>query len=137
MKIRRYDNAIDAYAIKAMHSEQGFEYPLPSEEEIASFLVVADGENRPIMAVAARRTVEMYFLVGSIPGMTPGEKVEAFKAIHETMRLDLQSQGFTDVNCFIPPSLCRGFVRRLKRMFGWREASEGPGGEWLPMTRQI
>jgi hypothetical protein len=120
--IREYRPSDDA-ALRAIHAEQGFDYPFPdlSEPQFVGLLVAVDENDVPVQAVLARKTVEVYFL-GKTGWRTPAWRMEAITNLHLAMHNVLLAQGFTDAHAWLPPEVAKSFGRRLKQVFGWVES---------------
>lgn len=118
MKIRPYTEA-DLGALRAMHSAQGFAYPLPDVAD-PLFLVraVAEQDGRPRMAALLRLTAEAYLLADPRDG-APAERWRWLVALHEATRGAAAARGLADVQAFLPPRVARAFGRRLEHL-GWR-----------------
>lgn len=112
----------DLPRLKEMFSRQGFDYEFPDVES-AQFLVkrvVVDDDGTVVSAVAARQTVEIYLLADPTYS-TPRWRLEALELIHEDVRQQLESRGIYDAHFWAPPNVCRGFIRRMMKVFGWRK----------------
>lgn len=118
MLLRRYRTE-DAAALREMHSKQGFAYELPDVEHplFVSKLVLEDDTGRPVMAVLARLTCELYLLADPHAG-TPRERLNGFLALHGMAEHDLARKGLEDGTCWVPPKIAKAFGRRLARL-GW------------------
>jgi hypothetical protein len=111
---RPYDEPV----LRRIHAEQGFDYPFPDLSEFEEVLVVTDEDNLPVQMVAARKTVEIYFM-GDPEWRTPAWRLDALKGLHEVLGGLLKEKGYTDALAFIPPKVVKAFGRRLERDFGW------------------
>lgn len=100
-----------------MADASGFPYPDLSGPHIEAVRVAVDSDDQPIMAVAAKRLVEMYLYVD--PAHSPAVRIDALKAIHHDMATALREIGYTEGEIFLPPEIAGKFGRRLERTFGW------------------
>lgn len=107
----------DIPLLRAMADASGFPYPDLSAARLEAVLVVVDDEDRPVMACAAERLVQMYLWSGTF--QRPLAKVFALRLLHEAMSQELRRLGYTSVEAFLPPSLAKRFARRLEKTFGW------------------
>lgn len=108
----------DIPLLKQWAEESGFEYPEPDSPQIEKILVVVDDEDRPILAVAAKRLVEVFGWFS--PGSGAALRTEAVAAIHGPMIQELKAMGYECAEVFIPQKLeRRGFGRFLTSRFGW------------------
>lgn len=112
----------DLPRLEALHRQQGYDYVFPdlSQPQFRAKQVLVDDRDRPIMAVMARQTVEIYLLCDPEYG-TPGLRWMGIKALHLSISRILKALGFSDVHAWIPPQIEKQFTRRLKRM-GWTKA---------------
>ena len=118
MLIRRY-RPEDEPALRKMHQQQGFAYEFPEINDpiFLTKLVLEDGQGRPVMAVLARLTCELYLLAEPDVG-APRERLAAFLALHGMAEHDLGRRGLEDGTCWVPPKIEKSFGRRLARL-GW------------------
>lgn len=129
MKVREV-RPDDIPRLKEIYQQQGLPYDFP-DLDAAQFLVkqvVVDGDDRAVLGVACRQTVELYLLIDSTWN-TPRWRLEAFKAIHESVRLELVGKGIEDAHCWLPPQVSKSFGRRLQS-FGYRV------NKWLCLSRE-
>ena len=106
----------DIPILRAMAEASGHPYP-GLTESLEAVVVLADDHDLPVMAVAAKRLVELYLWCGQ--GMTPHESVAALRLLHEGMIQELRAKGYNEANCFLPPQIAEKFGRRLRETFGW------------------
>lgn len=99
-----------------MAKASGFPYP-ESTAKLEALLVVVDDEDRPLMAVGAKRICELYLWCGKLP---PLVTIHGLRLLHEAMSRELKRLGYDEVNAFLPPSICKKFARRLEKTFGWK-----------------
>lgn len=95
----------------------GFPYPELDHPHIESVLVAVDSEDRPIIAVAAKRLIEIYGWVDS--EQSPAVLMGAWRLLHQGMAENLRAKGYNGAECLIPPPIAGKFGRRLERTFGW------------------
>lgn len=115
MTVRAFRES-DRPALLAM--QRGFPYPdLEHSSQLESLRVVVDDEDRPVMAAAAQRLVEVYLWCGSF--RRPFAKLHALRLLHEDMACRLKELGYTQAEAFLPPGIAQRFARRLERTFGW------------------
>lgn len=113
MKIRALRES-DLPHLRTMAEASGFPYVNPSNAE--AVLVVADSQDKPIMACAARKLVELYLWVGDA---TPATKLAALRLMHHAMAEELRKLGYSSAECFLPPAVEKAFGKRLMRTFNW------------------
>ena len=113
MRVRPLKKA-DIPALKAM--ECGVPYP-DLTEGLEAVLVVADDEDRPVMAAAAKRLVEAYLWCGEF--RLPLAKVAAMRLLQTEMERILAGKGYNGVEAFLPPQIAARFGKRLEKTFGW------------------
>jgi hypothetical protein len=105
----------DIPKLKKLMEDLPYEYILPSLDGfITSVTAELDGE--VVVTVAARPTVELYF-IGDPKWSTPAMRLEVFKAVHREMEKRLSELGYTDGHAWLPPSLAKSFGRRLIKTF--------------------
>jgi hypothetical protein len=86
-------------------------------------LVFVDENDRCVMAAGAWRLAEVH-LAADAAWMTPRWRMEALRALHEQMRLELQTLGYVEAVTWLDVAetlrgFGRGLLRRLTREFGW------------------
>ncbi len=106
----------DIPLLRELAKASGYPYPDLSEP-LESVVVLADSNDDPVMAVAAKRLVELYLWCGE--GMLPHEKAAGLRLLHESMIQELCSKGYNEANCFLPPQIAGKFGKRLEKTFGW------------------
>ncbi len=109
--------ATDIPTLKALAEATGFPYPDLDSPDLEAVSVVADHSGHPVMAVGAKRIVELYLWCGR--GMAPHEKIAALRLLHESMISELCSKGYNEANVFLPPMIAGKFGKRLEKTFGW------------------
>ena len=107
----------DAPQLAAMAEAAGFEYANPQNPHIEACMVVADDDDRPIMACAAERLVQLYLWTSEMP---PGAKLAAIRMLTMPLGDKLRELGYESAEAFIPPQIQKTFGRRLERL-GWRK----------------
>lgn len=115
MRVRDFKPS-DQGALYAMAEKSGFPYPHLDDGRLEAVCVVADEDDNPIMAVGAKRLVEMYFWCQRLE---PFETLAALRLLHEQMGDKLKAKGYDSVEAFLPPSISEKFGRRLQKSFGW------------------
>lgn len=95
----------------------GYPYPDFDDQHIEAFLVVVDSEDRPIVACAAKRLIELYGYFD--PACSPLLRMKALGMLHEVMAVALRTNGYNNASVGIHPQLAKTFGRRLERSFGW------------------
>ena len=116
--------------LREIHAKQGFSYPYPNLHDpnfVEKWAFVDDGGD-VVQCVLARRTVELFFIADP-EYASPRWRYEAFRLMHEHMRLRLHDEGYRDAHLWIPPPLVKSFARRLRNGFGWLR------NEWLCLSR--
>lgn len=109
----------DVPVLKALYVEAGYDYKMPDllAADIEDVTVVVDDQDRPVAAGVAKRTVELYLIMGKTGH--PLVKMGRIEAIHREMRKALTGKGYTDGNAFLPRSIAASYGRHLERWFGW------------------
>lgn len=107
----------DIPVLEAMAEASGFPYPELSDPLIEAVRVVVDLEDRPVIAVVAKRLVEIYLYVDQ--GRSPVVKADALKLAHGGMCETLRQLGYNSGEAFLPPNVAEQFGRRLERTFRW------------------
>lgn len=113
----------DIPILKQYAEASGFPYPDFDDPHIEAFLVVVDSEDRPIVAVAAKRLIEIYGYFD--PNASPSLRLKALAMLHEGMAESLRALGYNSIECFLPPEIEKAFGARLMRgirssRFLWR-----------------
>lgn len=111
--------ATDIPVLRAMAEASGFPYPdlSVSRETLETVLVLADDEDKPIMAAAADRLVQIYLWSGHFE--RPLAAKRALRLLHDAMGAKLRDLGYDSGLVFLPQSIAERFGRRLQRSFGW------------------
>lgn len=109
--------ADDIPILRQFYSASGFAYDFPDLSRMEAVLVVADENDRPIMAVAAEKLVQLYLFIGQEGH--PAAKLHGIRLLHSAMSQELIRLGYNGAEAFIPPSIASVFGRRLERTFGW------------------
>ena len=94
------------------------EFPYPDPLKLEAIRVVADDEDRPIMAAGAERLIQAYLWCGDF--QRPHAKVFAMRLLQDEMIAVLKAKGYDSIEAFIPPTLAKRFARRLVKTFGWK-----------------
>jgi hypothetical protein len=118
MKIRHY-RPDDEPALRELHHKQGFAYELPDINDpiFLTKMVLEDDRGRPVMAVLARLSCELY-LLGDPKAGTPRTRLASFHALHNCIERELAARGLEDGTCWLPPQIEKSFGRRLRKL-GW------------------
>lgn len=130
MKIRPY-KIEDEARVRELHQASGFDYPLPdfSSSEFAEVMVVADEDDRLVQLVAARKTVEIYF-IGDPHWRTPAWRLDAIRGLHNMMQSVLILLGYREATAYLAPQVAKAFGRRLREM-DWVQ------GKWKHFTKHF
>jgi hypothetical protein len=104
------------------------DYPYPDLSEqfqaqrpLEAVRVVVGDDDRPLMAVAAKKLqVELFLWCGDIK--RPHAKMYALRLLHEDMSAQLRALGYTECQGFLPPPVAKRFARRLEKSFGWTKS---------------
>lgn len=115
--IREYRPS-DEIVLRTLHATQGHNYSFPDLNSFVGVLVATDENDVAVMALAARKTVEI-FMLGDPRWRTPAWRMRLFADLHGAMHAAMLSMGFTDSHCWLPPSVEKAFGRRLQKDFGW------------------
>lgn len=107
----------DITILKHYAEASGFPYPDFDDPHIEAFLVVVDSEDRPIVACAAKRLIELYGYFD--PNASPSLRMKALGMIHDGMATALRDKGYTITSVGLHPRIAKAFGRRLHRSFGW------------------
>jgi hypothetical protein len=121
----------DVPKLRQIYEEMGFAYAFPDllAPQFVNVMVLEE-DGVPVMAVASRKTVEVYLLMK--PGWrTPGWRQEALLQLHWAAHQAVKALGFTDANCWVPPQVAKSFGRRLERVFGWKKSV------WQVFSREL
>lgn len=110
-------NSGDVDFLNRCASAAGYPYPSLDDPLIEAVEIVVDSDGKPIMAVAAKRLVEIYMYVDE--NRSPAVSNSAIRELHRSMAERLTAKGYRSAEAFIPPPLCEKFGRRLQRKFGW------------------
>ncbi len=95
----------------------GFPYINPQSANVEAVLVVADDEDRPILAVAAERICQLYLWLD--PDLHATTSLAGLRLLHEEMANKLRTNGYTSCEAYLPPGIATRFGRRLEKSFGW------------------
>ena len=117
VKVRSLKSS-DIPILQQYAERSGFEYPEPNDVNIEKILVVADDEDKPILAVAGKRLIEVFGWFS--PNAGAELRNEAIEAIMEPMAEALRLLGYGCAETFLHPKLeRRGFGRILTERFGF------------------
>ena len=107
----------DIPALRAMAKASGLQYPDLTAAALVSVFVVADDDDRPLMAAAAEHTIQVFLWCGDFE--RPHTKMFALRLLQQAIIEGLRTKGFSEANVFIPPSFAKRFSKRLEKSFGW------------------
>ena len=108
----------DIPILKSWAGTSGFEYPDPEHPSIEAFLVVADDSDRPILAAAGSRLIQIFAWLNPEAGAEL--RMGALNAIHGPLGEALKQLGYDSAETFLDPRLERcGFGKVLRDRFGW------------------
>ena len=108
----------DIPILKSWAAASDFEYPDPEDPCIEAFLVVADDSDKPILAAAGSRLVQIFAWLNPEAGAEL--RMDALSAIHEPLGNALKQLGYDSTETFLDPRLeRRGFGKVLRDRFGW------------------
>jgi len=110
----------DIPVLREMHAASGYAYDFPDLNGgmFEACAVVVDEQDKPIMAAAAERILQLYLFGGE---GNPAVKLAAVRMLHDGLRPTLRQRGYQEANAFLPPQICKRFGRRLKQIFSWVE----------------
>ena len=111
------DVPVVAEIIKA--TGYGFKWPELDSPMMIAMDVVVDDSDTPIMAAGAVRTAELFLACSPGGAVHPFVKMEAMRALHQSLRDKLVPKGYTEAFAFIPPEIEKSHGRHLKKIFGW------------------
>ena len=101
-----------------MHEAKPFRFDFPELSELLTCKVFVDSNDVPVMMIAAQQEVEI-LLLSDPKWETPGMRMGVLRAMYVQVEDELRRQGVKYVSASVPPQICKGFVRRLRREFGW------------------
>ena len=110
----------DIPAIRAIYEAAGYAFPFPRFDSplIEAVEVIVDESDTPVMAAAAKRSIELYLFCAP-GGSHPLVKLEAIRLLHESMRDKVVGKGYLEATAFLPPEISENYGRHLMRKFGW------------------
>jgi hypothetical protein len=143
MRVREYTEG-DLEALRAIHSAQGFAYPLPdlnnplfvtklilSEAEEGTETAEAESPQEKIIGAALLRlTAEAYLLLDPHAG-TPRERWQWLLQLHAATERDAWQRGLEDVHAWLPPPIARKFGKRIAHL-GWNRDDA-----WTPYCKRL
>ncbi len=108
----------DIPVLRDLHRQAGYDYSFPdlTAKEIEDVTVVVDLDDKPVAAGVAKRTVELYLIMGKTGH--PLVKWGHIRELHGAMKKKLLAKGFTEGNAFLPPEIEKSYGRHLARL-GW------------------
>ena len=107
----------DVPILQEMAHASAFPYPDLNHPHIEAVLVVVDSDDKPIMACAAKRLVELYLFVD--PSRAAGVRKGAIDALHRGMATSLSGKLYNGAEIFLSPLIAKAFGRRLERTWNW------------------
>lgn len=110
----------DLRHLKAMYEKMGVGYEFFIPDCTSLVQVVVDENDIPVMALIGKPELNLFMLIDRDWG-TPAKRSEAFREIHESMRREALSRGYTIANAWIPDELVKSFGRKLMKSFGWAQ----------------
>ena len=114
MTIRRYRES-DREALVKLESAQDFKYPALDSPLLESCWVAADDHDRPLMAISAYRTVELYLYVSQ--ETSPVAALNAGQELFRNISDDLRYANFNEAEGFISPRIEHSFGRHIQKHF--------------------
>jgi len=131
MLIREYHES-DLDALRAMHTAQGFDYPLPdlSNPLFVTKLVLGDDAGKVSGAALLRLTAEAYLLLDPKLG-TPRDRWQRLLTLHAATHRDAWQRGLEDIHAWLPPPIAAKFGKRLARL-GWLRDDA-----WTPYCKRL
>jgi hypothetical protein len=130
MLVREYQES-DLAPLRAIHTAQGFAYPLPdlTNPLFVTKKILAD-DTTIVGAALLRLTAEAYLLLDPRPG-TPRERWHALLALHAATEREAWQRGLEDVHAWLPPPIAAKFGKRPTRL-GWIRDDA-----WTPYCRKL
>lgn len=107
----------DISILRAMAQRAGYPYPDPTDS-LELIRVVADQDDKPLMAAAGKKLVELFLWPGELE--RPHASVHALRLLHLDMAETLKVRGYKSAEAFLPPAIADKFGRRLETTFGWK-----------------
>lgn len=107
----------DIPILREFYTESEFAYNFPDLEKLEAVVVVVDENDRPLMAAAAERLIQLYLFCPQ--DGHPAAKLHGIRLLHQAMVVKLREKGYNSAEAFLPPSIALRFGRRLERSFGW------------------
>jgi hypothetical protein len=115
----------DQKTVARLHAGSGFDFQFPLLESplVESGCLVLDASGIPLAASVAKRSPEIVLAMRKDAHATV--KLQALVQIHNFMRIEMLERGYTEANCFLPPSIEKSYGRHLCRIFGWQRSWQG------------
>jgi hypothetical protein len=143
MLVREYRES-DLASLRAIHTTQGFAYPLPdlnnplfvtklilSEADEKSGLNNVEAPPEKIIGAAfLRLTAEAYLLLDPQAG-TPRQRWQWLLQLHAATERDAWQRGLEDVHAWLPPQIASKFGKRITQL-GWRRDDA-----WTPYCKRL
>ena len=111
----------DLPTLKEIYDTAGYKFDWPDllSDEFLSVEVVVDERDRPLMAAAAKKSVELFLICAPGGNLHPAMKMKAIWLLHLALRDALTLLGFYEATAFLPPELEKNYGRHLQRKFSW------------------
>lgn len=109
--------ASDIPILQDLAARSGFPYPELNHPHIEAVLVVVDSGDKPIIACAAKRLIELYLYVDG--DRSAPVKLAALNLMHRSMAQTLRDKLYSSCDVFIPPQIAEKFGKRLERTWRW------------------
>ena len=152
MHVREYRES-DLAALRAIHTAQGFAYPLPdlTNPLFVTKLILSENsqsnstdrdvregpaaqsappQEKILGAALLRLTAEAYLLLDPRAG-TPRQRWQWLLQLHAATERDAWQRGLEDVHAWLPPPIAQRFGKRIERL-GWRRDDS-----WTPYCKQL
>ena len=117
MKVRSL-NPKDVPILEQMAARSGYPYPKTDAANVEMVLVVADDEDRPLMAVAIERIVQAYLWKSQMDPVSARRGIDLLLAHGREMLL---RRGYSEINAFLPPELAAKFGKRLQKTYDFQQ----------------
>ena len=121
MMVRPYQTSDETVLREIYLSTDFHQKPLPDLDKLVS-LVVANENDRPLMAAYAKAIPEITLICSPSGDTHPLVKLRGIALIHEALRDRLVADGYTEAIASVPPQLERNYARHLQRHFHWKES---------------
>jgi hypothetical protein len=144
MQVREY-RELDLAALRAIHANQGFDYPLPDLNNplFVTKLILSEAQEgtetagansapqeKIIGAALLRLTAEAYLLLDPNAG-TPRQRWQWLLKLHAATERDAWQRGLEDVHAWLPPPIAHKFGKRITQL-GWNRDDT-----WTPYCKRL